>query len=306
MELEQHIEDLRESSRRLVRALGFLNERIETIGCSPLQCHSLIELSQRGRLNVRELAEILGVDKSTASRGVSELEREGLVEPLSDPEDQRSKPLQLPARGRERLGEIHERADEQVRRALELLGEDERELVLRGISLYERALRRASALAQLDIRPIEERDQEQMAHIIRSVMTEFGAVGCGFSIQDDEVDRMWETYQQPRWRYFVAERDGVLVGGAGIAPLEGGEADTCELKKMYVLAEGRGIGLGRQLMDLSLAAAREAGFTRCYLETLGHMTQARHLYEKGGFLPIDGPMGSTGHFGCDHWYVRDL
>lgn len=300
------IAELREHSRRLVRSLGFLGERFNALGCSALQCHSLIELAQRGRLNVRELAELLQVDKSTASRGLGELERDGLVESLSDPDDQRSKPLQLTERGRSRLREIHRLADAQVRSALEQLSVSERETVLRGISLYERALQRANALDGVELRPIEKADEPEMAQIIRSVMTEFGAVGCGFSIEDDEVDRMWEFYQQPRWRYFVAERDGRLLGGAGIAPLEGGEPQLCELKKMYVLPAGRGIGLGRRLMDLALAAAREDGFTRCYLETLGSMTQARHLYEKGGFRPIDGPMGNTGHFGCDHWYVREL
>jgi len=52
--------------------------------------------------------------------------------------------------------------------------------------------------------------------------------------------------------------------------------------------------------------AREAGFRLCYLETTTGMTQARKLYLRLGFEPLTGPMGSTGHFGCDNWYALDL
>jgi putative acetyltransferase len=283
-----------------------LSDRHALCGLSPLQCHCLIELDQRGRLQVGELAELLQVDKSNVSRAAGELERDGLLESVPHDGDQRSKPLELTPAGRERLGELHARSDSQVRHALSLLDEAERATVLAGIALYERALHRSAALRGVEVRRIEARDEPQMAQIIRGVMTEFGAVGGGFSIQDSEVDSMWRSYQQPRWAYFVAEQSGRLIGGAGVAPLKQGAAHTCELKKMYVLNEGRGIGLGKTLLDACLEAARAAGFTECYLETLGRMTQARHLYEKNGFVPIDAPLGNTGHFGCDRWYVRQL
>lgn len=156
------------------------------------------------------------------------------------------------------------------------------------------------------IRPIEPGDDERMASIIRRVMTEFGAVGEGYSIMDPEVDHMTEAYAGDDAAYFVALVAGEVVGGAGIGPLVGGPPDVCELKKMYLLPEARGHGFGRRLMDLCLDAAREAGYGRCYLETLGHMTAARRLYERNGFTAIDAPMGATGHTGCNGWYLRDL
>ncbi len=84
------------------------------------------------------------------------------------------------------------------------------------------------------IRPIEPSDNAAMAAIIRSVMPEFGADGPGFAIHDTEVDTMYQAYAQPRCSYFVVERDGVVIGGGGIAPLEGGEPEVCELRKMYL------------------------------------------------------------------------
>jgi putative acetyltransferase len=163
-----------------------------------------------------------------------------------------------------------------------------------------------AAPGEARLRAIEPGDDERMAHIIRTVMTEYGAVGEGFSIMDLEVDHMAEAYAGDAAAYFVALVDGEIVGGAGIGPLVGGPADVCELKKMYLLAEARGHGLGRRLMELCLTAARDAGYARCYLETLGHMTEARRLYERNGFAAIDAPMGATGHTGCNGWYLRDL
>ena len=66
-------------------------------------------------------------------------------------------------------------------------------------------------------------------------MPEFGADGPGFAIHDAEVDAMYEAYARPRSAYFVVERGGKVIGGGGIAPLENGEADVCELRKMYFL-----------------------------------------------------------------------
>jgi putative acetyltransferase len=156
------------------------------------------------------------------------------------------------------------------------------------------------------IRPIEARDNAAVANIIRAVMPEFGADGPGFAIHDAEVDTMFETYARPRSAYFVVERDGKVIGGGGIAPLEGGEHDVCELRKMYFLPEARGIGAGSAMMLRCLDAARAHGFQRCYLETLTGMDAAQALYRRHGFRMIDAAMGGTGHFSCDQFYIRAL
>ena len=137
-------------------------------------------------------------------------------------------------------------------------------------------------------------------------MIEYGAVGAGYSIEDAEVNDIHGAYASDRARYFVAERDGELLGGAGFARLEGDDYSVCELRKMYLLPAGRGIGLGRKLLSLCLEEARAAGFETCYLETLHRMGQAQQLYAKFGFEPLKGPMGATGHFGCDAWSVKRL
>lgn len=164
----------------------------------------------------------------------------------------------------------------------------------------------AEAHRDFSIRPVEPHDDAAIAAIIRAVMPEFGAVGCGFAINDPEVDWMSRAYRAARCAYFVVEREGVVLGGGGVAPLAGGDDDTCELRKMYFRPELRGAGAGSALMVRCLDIARAFDFKRCYLETLGGMDAAMRLYERSGFRRIPAPLGNTGHGGCNTFYLRDL
>ncbi|HJU40797.1 MAG TPA: GNAT family N-acetyltransferase [Tahibacter sp.] len=160
--------------------------------------------------------------------------------------------------------------------------------------------------ASFALRPIRPDDDAAIAAIIRTVMPEFGADGPGFAIHDAEVDHMARAYAAPGAAYFVVERDGVVEGGGGVAALDGGEPGVCELRKMYFLPSLRGLGAGRALIARCLDAARALGYRRCYLETLAGMHGAQRLYEATGFQRIAAPMGGTGHFSCDRYYLKSL
>ena len=109
---------------------------------------------------------------------------------------------------------------------------------------------------------------------------------------------MFETYNTKGSAYYVIEKNGEIIGGAGIAPLENGPEDTCELQKMYFLLQARGGGLGSKIMELCLSSARKMGYKKCYLETIPYMKAAQKLYKKSGFIYLDAPMGNTGHSSC--------
>ena len=160
--------------------------------------------------------------------------------------------------------------------------------------------------ADLNIRPMEEKDKAVVTDIIRMVMTEFGAVGCGYSINDSEVDDMYSAYSPAGSEFYVVELDGRVLGCGGFAPLTGGDKVTCELRKMYFRSELRGLGVGAELLKLCLEEAANASYQHCYLETMDSMEQARRLYGKHGFRYLDNPMGNTGHTSCGTWMARKL
>jgi putative acetyltransferase len=164
--------------------------------------------------------------------------------------------------------------------------------------------------ADYAIRPIERRDNVEVARLIRTVMPEFGASGPGYAIMDPEVDDMHASYgaHAARAAYWVVVRvsDDAIVGAGGFAPLVGGDDRTCELRKMYFYPELRGLGLGSELLGLCVRGASRAGFSRMYLETLASMSQARALYEKHGFAVRSSALGNTGHSGCNTFYEKEL
>ncbi len=156
------------------------------------------------------------------------------------------------------------------------------------------------------IRPICVDDDLAVANIIRSVMPEFGADGPGFAIHDAEVSTMHAAYAGNGAAYFVVVRDGIVLGGAGVAQLLGDTSGICELRKMYFLSALRGSGAGNALMQRCLESARQLGYRQCYLETLTGMDAAQKLYLRSGFRRIDKSLGSTGHHSCDRFFLIDL
>ena len=161
-------------------------------------------------------------------------------------------------------------------------------------------------MKKLMIRPIQQKDNQVVAQMVREVLVEMGAPKVGTAYEDETLETMFEVYQQSRAAYFVVEEDGEIIGSAGIAHLEGEKEDICELQKMYFSAKERGEGLGSKMMNICLDFAKEQGYNHCYLETLPYMKAAQKLYKKTGFEFIDERMGTTGHYSCDVWMLKEL
>lgn len=158
----------------------------------------------------------------------------------------------------------------------------------------------------IQIRPIEQADNPSLATIIKNTLEEFGANHPGTVYYDATIDSLYELFLEPNSAYFVAVKDEKIVGGGGIFPTAGLPADTCELVKMYLLPEARGAGLGRALIEKSLATAQQLGYKKVYLETMPELRLALNAYAKFGFEYLEGPMGNSGHTGCSLWMLKQL
>lgn len=158
----------------------------------------------------------------------------------------------------------------------------------------------------IEIRTIRPSDNISLAKIVRNTLAEFGANRPGTVYFDSSTDKLFEVFQAPRSIYFVACTEEKLLGGAGIYPSDGLPPEVCELVKIYLLPEARGKGTGRLLIEKCLEFACEAGYRRVYLESLPELKKAIHVYEQFNFTHLAGPMGNTGHFGCDVWMIKEL
>jgi len=160
--------------------------------------------------------------------------------------------------------------------------------------------------SHITIRTIEQQDNAELAIIIRAALKEFGANKPGTVYFDPTTDALYQLFQKEGALYFVAEESGRLLGGGGIYPSDGLPQGTCELVKMYLRPEARGIGLGKELIRKCLQTAQQMGYTQVYIESMPELKQALHTYEKFGFQYLEGPLGNTGHFGCDRWMLRTI
>ena len=158
----------------------------------------------------------------------------------------------------------------------------------------------------INYRPIEEKDNKEIADLIRSVFREFKIDKPGTVYTDPTTDDLYSLFKMPGSAYWIAVEDGTIIGGCGVYPTPGLPEGCAELVKLYLMPEVRGRGIGRLLIEKSVESARELGYTQLYLESFPELNKAIGLYEKQGFRFIPGPLGNSGHFACNIWMLKEI
>jgi putative acetyltransferase len=132
------------------------------------------------------------------------------------------------------------------------------------------------------IRDLEEADLPAVQALVERVLGEFG-----FTAQVGGVER---DLREARDRYggraagfWVADEGGEVVGSVAVRPRDGA---TCELKRLYLLPERRGTGLGQRLYEHAEAFARSAGYERIWLDSSRRFARAHGLYRRNGFVLV--------------------
>lgn len=116
------------------------------------------------------------------------------------------------------------------------------------------------------------------------------AQSLGFSLCfqsfDKELAELPGDYAPPAGRLLLAEYEGQLVGCVALHKL-GDDYEFCEMKRLYLRPQFRGKGLGRALADRIIAEARQIGYQRMRLDTVGPvMKDAVAMYRRIGFQEI--------------------
>ena len=132
--------------------------------------------------------------------------------------------------------------------------------------------------------------QPHEMEVVRDIFREYaGTLDVDLSFQDfeEELATLPGDYAAPRGALLLALVDGALAGCCALRPLDNVDyANASEMKRLYVRKAFRGFGLGRQLVEAALDAARAAGYDCVLLDTLVDMEAARALYEDLGFAEV--------------------
>jgi ribosomal protein S18 acetylase RimI-like enzyme len=118
--------------------------------------------------------------------------------------------------------------------------------------------------------------------VVRELFREY-QVGVDAPVCFTSFDSELAGLPAPYFAILVAEVDGVPAGCVALKALDG---QIAEVKRLYVRAGFRRLGLGEQLMRAAVAAASGAGYGTVRLDTLPFMASAIALYTGLGFVRI--------------------
>lgn len=150
------------------------------------------------------------------------------------------------------------------------------------------------------IRDWEPRDRVTAAEVIGSVLSEYGLTWEPRGADRDVVD-VETFYQTVGGEFWVIEYQGKVVGTSAYYPVERGEK-AVEIRKMYLLPEVRGEGLGKFLLQQLEQTIANRGFQKIWIETASALQEAIQLYENSGYQPTTGVETKR----CDRVYVKQL
>lgn len=121
---------------------------------------------------------------------------------------------------------------------------------------------------------------------VRELFLEYAeSIGIDLEYQgfSRELAALPGKYAPPSGELLIATVDGEAAGCVALRALD---AVTLEMKRLYIRPSSRGLGLGKQLVECAIAAARERGCAELRLDTLESMAAARALYSSLGFAEI--------------------
>lgn len=150
------------------------------------------------------------------------------------------------------------------------------------------------------IRDWQPSDRSSVSELICSVLAEYN-LSYEPEGADSDVLNVEKCYWETGGEFWVVETSDRIVGTGGYYPLR--RADKAvEIRKMYLLPEARGQGLGRYLLQLLERAIAAHGFEQIWIETASVLVEAVKLYEGSSYQPSLGVETER----CDRVYVKLL
>ncbi len=275
------IETVRSFNRLVTLRVGALNDSYLGRGRPLGQARLLFEIGAEGR-SVGELRENLGLDSGYASRLVDQLRRQGLIAIAPDPADRRRRRVTLTDEGRAERAAYDTVSDELAASLLGNLDENQRARLLAAMAEVERLMTAAEMTIAVEP-PDSEAALNCLEHYFAELAETFeegfdpGAGGAAGAAGDASM-------LPPDGCFLVARLHGAPIACGG---LKGIDADTAEIKRMWVSPQARGLGLAKRLVVALEDEAKKRRKKRIVLDTNRALTTAQALYRNAGYRAIE-------------------
>lgn len=281
-DLSRTIASVRTFTRFYTRIIGLLDEGLLNSPYSMVEARVLFELGQEDEADLIRLRNDLGIDSGYMSRIVARLQAAGIVTTRRSATDARHQILKLTDQGRDAYAMLDGRSAEQIATLLQGLDLAQKRMVVTSMEHVQRLLS-AQPREQLPLTFRGPRSGDYGWIIERHgqlYADEFGWDERFEALVARIVADYMADHDPDRERCWIAERDGTRLGCVFVVRHTD---DIAKLRLLIVDPLARGTGLGRALVRLCVAFAREAGYHHLVLWTNDVLIGARHIYETEGF-----------------------
>ncbi|WP_440972740.1 bifunctional helix-turn-helix transcriptional regulator/GNAT family N-acetyltransferase [Pseudomonas koreensis] len=305
------IEDIRTASRSMVRELGFMRATLAATDYSASGVHALLEIEAGDGVSSAQLAQSLGLEKSSVSRMVGKLIKAGEIAERPA-EDARVKRLHLTPQGRQTVAAIHAFGQDQVSKALQALNPSQQQSVAQGLAIYAHALKTIRLSTQQALTSnltISAGYRPGLIGRVTQMHADYYSQHAGFGAVFESrvasgVAEFVGRLDQPCNQIWVAMLNERIVGSIAIDGQDLGNQQAH--LRWFILDEGcRGSGVGRQLLNAAVAFCDQQGFDAIQLWTFKGLDAARRLYEASGFaLSKEEPGSQWGTLVTEQQFTR--
>lgn len=275
---------VRRFNRFYTRQIGVLRKGYLDSPYSLGEMRVLYELWRGHGPTASDVARVLDLDAGYLSRVLRNFEKKGLISRETSSRDARQSHLALTARGRKTFTPLEKKSQDQVADMLGHLDEAQQARMVAAMAEIERLLGHepvADNQPAYILRPLKPGDLGWVvSRHAELYLQEYGwgepFEGLCAGIVADFANKNDPT----RERCWIAERNGEPVGSIFLVK----DSDSvARIRLLLVDPKGRGLGIGKRLVDECVSFARAAGYSQVTLWTHSVLSAARHIYEQAGF-----------------------
>ena len=288
------VEQVRSFNRTVTERVGALNDHFLGRDHSLGEARLLWEIGTAGA-EVRELRARLELDSAYVSRLLRSLERQGLIVVEANQDDRRVRRARLTEAGLAERSELDQRADHFAQSMLEPLSASQQTRLAAAMAEVERLL--IASTVRITIADPNSADARWCLNQYVLELNERFESGWNPA---RSISAHAHELTPPAGLFLVARLHQEPVGCGALKFHRDGPT---ELKRMWVAARVRGLGLGRRLLVELERHAREAGATVLHLETNRTLAEAISLYQRSGYQEVE-PFNDEPY--AHHWFEKRL